>query len=452
MFEDKKVLTYLLKGSPEFNNVRRMIDISTLGSALEPDFFPIFKIINTYFMRYGSPPPMQLLRDEASEDIDQMHLINLIEEDTCEDNEIGYYVDKIRDRKNAVMIRKLVDSFYEMDNMKSIEEFNGRMAKTMSSIERLRKSSVFSEGDFRKTPEDRYNKYLFAKENPDQIAGIFSGYKELDDMTFGIKNSELMIIAGASSSGKSMLMMNMAINAWRGSNRPDAYSGKMINNGKNIIYFTLEMSKEQLEQRIDANIAKIRHRNLVRGKLDDSEMKRYVKSLEFQKNYDKNLYIVDLPRGSKTIDIEARFDAVCAEFQPDLICVDYLQLMKPNTSFGQDWLDLGYVAEDLHEFCRKKNIPVITAAQRKAKNKANKKQYNDMEEVGRSKMITDNANIALLIANRDDEHLMEDMEIHIAKNRDGAKGKFSLLKDFERSRIDGIPDDWINDPGEENEV
>lgn len=452
MFEDKKVLAYLLKGSAEFNNVRRMIDVGVLGGALEPDFFPIFKVINTYFTRYNAPPPIDLLRDELGGDIDQLHLVNLIDEEDCQDNEIGYFVDKIRDRKNTQMVRKLVDTYYEIESSIGIEDFNTKMAKTMSSIERLRKSSVFAEGDFRKTPEDRYNKYLFSRDNPDQIAGIFSGYKELDDMTFGIKNSELMIIAGASSSGKSMLMMNMAINAWLGKNRPHKYDGKLYTGGKNVVYFTLEMSKEQLEQRIDANIARIRHRSLVRGKLDDDEMDKYLKSLEFQKAYDKHFYIVDLPRGSKTIDIEARFDSIIAEFQPDLVCIDYLGIMSPNNSFGQDWLDLGHVAEDMHEFCRKKNVPVITAAQRKAKNKNNKKQYNDMEEVGRSKMITDNANIALLIANRDDEHLLEDMEVHVAKNRDGAKGKFNLLKDFERSRIEGIPDDWISDIGEENET
>ena len=75
-----------------------------------------------------------------------------------------------------------------------------------------------------------------------------------------------------------------------------------------------------------------------------------------------------------------------------------------------------------------------------------------LEDFGRSKMIGDNAAIALIIANREDEQLREDMEIHIVKNRDGAKGKISLLKVFAKSRIESVPDDWAEDMGDENAV
>ena len=445
MLEDSKIISYLLMGSEQYNNVRRMIDIQTLGESIETDFMPIFKSINNYFNRYGCPPPIDLLKIEISYDIDLLHCLNLILEEVCADNEIGYYVDKVRDKKNALLARKLVDSFYELGDNNEISDFNNKIAKTLSSIERLRKSSVFSEGDYRNTTEDRFNKYLFAKEHPNQIAGIFSGFRDLDDMTFGIKNSELMIISGASSSGKSMLMMNMAINAWLAKNTPYNFDGDISPGGKNVIYFSLEMSKDQLEQRYDANVAKIRHRNLARGTLSDEEVVRYKNTLEFQKNYNKHMYIVDLPRGSRTIDIEARFDAICSEFTPDLVCVDYLGIMKPNNDKGSDWLDVGYTAEDLHEFCRKKNIPVITAAQKKAKNKQIKNQTSDLEDLGRSKMIGDNANIVLLIEKRDEESLMEDMIIQVAKNRDGALGKVVLLKDFEKSRITDIPQDWVGE-------
>ena len=67
-------------------------------------------------------------------------------------------------------------------------------------------------------------------------------------------------------------------------------------------------------------------------------------------------------------------------------------------------------------------------------------------------MIGDNAAIVFLIANREDEQLREDIEIHIVKNRDGAKGKVSLKKVFDKSRIEPFPDDWAGDFGDENEV
>jgi len=126
--------------------------------------------------------------------------------------------------------------------------------------------------------------------------------------------------------------------------------------------------------------------------------------------------------------------------------------MKPNTPRNQaDWLDVGYVAEDMHEFCRNKNIPVITAAQRKAVDKKSK-TASDLEDVGRSKMVGDNANIVLLIEKREDEELRSDMEIIVAKNRDGRKGKFILLKEFDKMKIANAPDDWTFDSGDENKV
>ena len=67
-------------------------------------------------------------------------------------------------------------------------------------------------------------------------------------------------------------------------------------------------------------------------------------------------------------------------------------------------------------------------------------------------MIGDNAAIAFIIGNREDERLREDMQIHIVKNRDGAKGTVSLRKVFAQSRIEDFPDDWIEEAGEENEL
>ena len=67
-------------------------------------------------------------------------------------------------------------------------------------------------------------------------------------------------------------------------------------------------------------------------------------------------------------------------------------------------------------------------------------------------MIGDNAAIAIMIGNREDEMLREDIELHLVKNRDGAKGKILLKKNFPNSRIEVLPDDWAEDLGEENEI
>jgi len=226
--------------------------------------------------------------------------------------------------------------------------------------------------------------------------------------------------------------------------------------GKNVLYISLEMSKKQLEQRVDANVANVRHRGIARAQLTDEEERRWTNNLKFQKDYDKVFYILDMPRGTTMGEIEAKYENLLGVFKPDAVFVDYLQLMKPTIGqIGSDWLDVGRVSEELHEFCRKKNIPVVTAAQRKAQQKKNNGKAMDnvsLEDLGRSKMIGDNAAVVFIIANREDERLREDMELHIVKNRDGAKGKVSLRKVFPNSRIESMPDDWVEDFGDENEI
>jgi replicative DNA helicase len=449
---DKKVLSWMLKGSAELNRVSRVVDLKLLKEAMLPQYKPTFERVLEYYSRYKAPPTYDILI-ETSTDIEELPVIKILQETDCPEGEVEYYVDKIKDRYNAFLIKKVIEDTQLASEDAELDDINDNFRRIVSKVERLKKGSVFSEGRLSETVQDRVDTYEYTKENPNMVAGVLSGYREIDDYTFGIRNSEFLVVVGASSSGKSMLMLNMAINSWLGSNKPDQYLGQdLIDDGKNVVYVSLEMSKSQLEARVDANLAQIRHKALSRGYLSENEVGRWERSLDFQKIYHKNFYIIDMPRGSRTMDIEARLESVSAEFTIDLLCIDYLGIMKPNTDFGQDWLEVGHVAADVHELCRKKDLPVISAAQKKAKDKKAKKSFNDVEEIGRSKMIGDNSNIVLIIESRDEEHLHEDMPVHIAKNRDGAKGVVYLEKEFEKSRINNYPEDWVKDDGEENEV
>lgn len=446
---DKKILSWMMKGSVEFNSLQREIDVALLKEAILPDYKNIFEKICEYQSRYKTPPSYEILATELLQDIDDIQICETISEEEVLDSEFKFYIDKVRERYNTYLAKRI--GSISNDNFE-VETFNKSLKQISSKIERLHKSAVFAEGSLRNSIEERVNAYKYVEENPDLISGVLSGYRELDDYTWGIKKQELMVITASSSGGKSLLMMNIAINAWLGHNDPLLYNNINNKDGCNVVYFTLEMSKHQLEQRIDANMAAIIHKNLSRGKMDELEKERWNSILEFQKRYEKNFYIVDMPRGSRMIDVEARYDAILSEFKPDLVCIDYLGIMKPNTPRNQaDWLDVGYVAEDMHEFCRNKNIPVITAAQRKAVDKKSK-VASDLEDVGRSKMVGDNANIVLLIEKREDEDLRSDMEIIVAKNRDGRKGKFILLKEFDKMKVTNAPDDWTFDSGDENKV
>lgn len=447
---DLKILSWLLKGPIEYNNASRLLDINLLIDCFLPQYKPLVRIIRDYFNRYKAPPHFQILEDNLINDIELIEVLEAIKEVSCEENEIGFYIDQAKRRYQSYLAKTLSQSIEEEGEV-DVDEFTTNIIKIGSKIDRLNRSSTFAEGNFTESVKSRFDTYKYTEDNPGTVAGVFTGYRELDEYLWGIKKQEMMIISGPSSSGKSMLMLNMAINAWLGTNDP-LLGAPTRNDGADILYFTLEMSKEQTEQRIDACIAGLEHNHLTRGLLTPEEKLKWNKSLRFQSKYDKKLYICDMSRGSKMIDIESRFETIIAEFKPELVCIDYIGIMKPNNSLGSDWLDIGYIAEEMAEFCRRKDIPVITAAQRKIKNKSAKVQETTLEDMARSKMLGDNANIVLLIDGREEEHLREDMVLHIAKNRDGAKGKVTLIKDFAKSRVLSVPDDWAEDIGDENEI
>ena len=451
---DAKILNRMMSGSVEINEVYRSLEPDMLKSVVIPSFKPAAYSINEYYSKHKIPPSYPVLESLLDDSGDDASIVNYIKNNKCDSNEIGFFTDKIKERYNKYLIKNFVKSVSSDESIEDLEDVNKDIKKIILKTDKLYKKDVFSEGNICNSVEDRINDYKHTENNPDQVMGLLSGYKEIDEYTWGIKNSEMLVIGGASSSGKSLLMMCMAINAWIGENSPSE-STKVSDGGKNILYVSLEMSKKQLEHRIDANVAKIRHRAVVRASLNEAEKKRWKSSLSFQKKYDKNFYILDMPRGSTMAEVEAKYETILGLFKPDAIFIDYLQLMSPSSGgTGTDWMDVGKVSEELHEFCRKKDIPVITAAQRKAaQKKSNGKSIDSvsLEDLGRSKMIGDNATIVLLIGNRQDETLIEDIEINVVKNRDGARGKLLLRKVFDQSRVEDMPDGWAEDLGDENE-
>ena len=450
---DFKVIKWMTKGPIEYNYIVREFDEDLVKEVFYRDLKDTVAEILSYYNRHKVTPSASVLKDSLdAKDLNSNFVDDIFNAEVTE-NEIGFYVDQIKNRYNKYIIKNLIKDFEDEDS--DVLDINAQIKNIIGKTNRLYKADVFSEGRLSDSTKDRISEYEFTKNNPNARRGLQSGFKDLDEYTWGLKNSELMVIGGASSSGKSLLMMNMALNAWKGSNDPTT-GNVTSNDGKNVLYISLEMSKKQLEQRVDANLADIPHKSLMRGRLSEEEHSKWIQSLRFQKKYDKTFYILDMPRNSTMAEIEAKFEIIRGIFKPEAVFVDYLQLMSPSTkSTGQDWMDVGKVAEELHEFCRKKDLPVITAAQRKASVKKSSKQYKDnvdIEDLGRSKMIGDNATVVLLIGKREDELLREDMEIYIVKNRDGAKGKVLLKKKFENSKVIDIPEGWGDDEGDENEI
>ena len=214
-----------------------------------------------------------------------------------------------------------------------------------------------------------------AYKNEEGIVGVPTGLRDLDDRLGGLHQSDLIIIAGRPSMGKTSLATNIAFNA----------AQKLQDSGKKstIAFFSLEMSSEQLSTRILAEQARIRSNDIRRGRISDEQFDKF---LETSKNISElPLYIDETP----AISIAAmsnRARRIKRLFGLDMIIVDYIQLMR-GTTFNKDGRvqEISQITQGLKAIAKELSIPVVALSQlsRQVEQRDDHKpQLSDLRESG----------------------------------------------------------------------
>ena len=192
-----------------------------------------------------------------------------------------------------------------------------------------------------------------AYKNEEGIVGVPTGLRDLDDKLGGLHQSDLIIIAGRPSMGKTSLATNIAFNA----------AQKLQDSGKksSIAFFSLEMSSEQLSTRIISEQARISSNDIRRGRISDEQFDKF---LETSKNISElPLYIDETP----AISIAAmsnRARRIKRLFGLDMVVVDYIQLMR-GTTFNKDGRvqEISQITQGLKAIAKELAIPVVALSQ-----------------------------------------------------------------------------------------
>ena len=214
-----------------------------------------------------------------------------------------------------------------------------------------------------------------AYKNEEGIVGVPTGLRDLDDRLGGLHQSDLIIIAGRPSMGKTALATNIAFNA----------AQKLLDNGKksSIAFFSLEMSSEQLSTRILAEQSRIKSNDIRRGRISDDQFDKFI---ETSKNISElPLYIDETP----AISIAAmsnRARRIKRLFGLDMIVVDYIQLMKGtfNNKDGRVQ-EISEITQGLKAIAKELSVPVVALSQlsRAVEQRDDKKpQLSDLRESG----------------------------------------------------------------------
>ena len=279
---------------------------------------------------------------------------------------------------------------------------------------------------------DRLNK--LNSEDRDKYLGFTTGFSDLDRITSGLNKSDLIIVGARPAMGKTSLALNIARNV--------AVKAK-----KKVLFFSLEMTKEQLAQRVISTEARIKGIKMRNGNLDENDWMRL--SGATAALADAQLYFDD----TSTITVNEMKARIRRMKDVDCVIVDYLQLMKLGTKTDSRVQEVSEITRSLKLMAKDLNIPVIVLAQlargTEARGKSHRPQLSDLRESG---SIEQDADIVLMLY-RDDyykdtddsdtpemEKQIDTVDIIVAKNRHGPtdtitlgwNGEFTLFSAIER--------------------
>ncbi|MCD4830648.1 MAG: replicative DNA helicase [Anaerohalosphaeraceae bacterium] len=258
------------------------------------------------------------------------------------------------------------------------------------------------------------------------VTGLATGFAELDEMTCGLQNGEMIIVAGRPSMGKTSLAMNIA-----------EYIG--ADDDKPVAVFSLEMSKQQLAERMLCSRGMIDSQLVRKGLLSDSQYQELVHVAGEMS--EKPIYIDDTP-GITPLELRGKARRLKSQYGIQCIFIDYLQLMSLGGRIESRQQEVSEMSRYLKALARELEVPVVVLSQlnRGAENREDHRpRMSDLRESG---SIEQDADVIMLLHREDYYRRNEEgfepnnvAEIIIAKQRNGPTGTVELNFDGRYTRF-----------------
>lgn len=294
--------------------------------------------------------------------------------------------------------------------------------------------------------KDAYEMLQKAAARSDGLSGISSGFTELDKMTSGWQNSDLVILAARPAMGKTAFALSMAKNIAVDQHIP-------------VAFFSLEMSNVQLVNRLIVNVCEITGEKIKSGQLAPYEWGQL--DYKISELYGAPLFVDDTPSLS-VFELRTKARRLVREHGVRLIMIDYLQLMNASgMNFGSRQEEVSTVSRSLKGLAKELNIPILALSQlnrgveNREGNEGKRPQLSDLRESG---AIEQDADMVVFIHRPEYYHIYVDSkgndlrgkaEIIIAKHRNGAVGDVLLTFRGEYARFQNPDDDAaVPMPGE----
>lgn len=274
--------------------------------------------------------------------------------------------------------------------------------------------------------DSRMNRLDYLQQHRGAIIGVPTGFTDLDRMTGGLQRSDLIVLAARPGVGKTSLALSLAANA-------------ALKYKQRVGVFSLEMSKEQLGDRLISMVARVDQSRMRTGWLGDAD---WAKVVDASDRIAEAPIWIDDTAGISTMEMRSKARRLQAEQGVDLIIVDYLQLMVAGSGKKHEnrVQEVSEISRNLKGLARELNVPVLALSQlsRSVENRQSKvPQLSDLRESG---SIEQDSDIVMFIY-RDDVYNPSAENKHtaaliLAKHRNGPIGELSLYWNPQETRFD----------------
>ncbi|HTK39769.1 MAG TPA: replicative DNA helicase [Patescibacteria group bacterium] len=261
--------------------------------------------------------------------------------------------------------------------------------------------------------------------NKGELRGIRTGYRDLDNMTAGLQRSDLIILAARPAMGKTTLVTNLAYNVATIAKQP-------------VLFFSLEMSKEQLVDRMLADASGVDSWNIRTGNLSDEDFGKLSEAMG--EMAEAPIYIDDTP-GLSVLEMRTKARRKHHEQPLGLIIVDYLQLMQAAGNHqGNRVQEVSEISRGLKLIARELNVPLIALSQLSRSVETRTPPIPQLSDLRESGSIEQDADIVSFIYRPgyyepDNPEVQNITDLIIAKHRNGPVGKVQLYFHPERLRF-----------------
>ena len=348
---------------------------------------------------------------------------------TISANNTGEYISIIRNKSLARQVIKVGEEISNdaFDSSVSVDEMLENVERKVTEVTRSKTSSDFLSGE---VVFDSTIKHIQAiQEAGSDITGVRTLYSDLDSKTAGFQKGDLIIVAARPSMGKTALALNLAMNS--ASVTPGA-----------VAIFSLEMPAEQVATRILAAKSKVEIQKLRTGTLNDEEWSRI--NIAAQELKKQNFYIDDTP-GIKVSEMYAKARKLAQDKGLYMIVVDYIQLIQATGKSDSRQQEVSEISRRLKAMARELGVPLIALSQLSRSVEARQDKRPMLSDLRESGALEQDADLVLFLYrdayyNREEnaENTREDVELLIAKHRNGATGKVTLAFEKEINAFYGI--------------